>query len=281
MQLPIGLSLANARRAYRRRMFGAMLLGVASFGVFVALTRGPLIYDFREPSFAAASGIVERCDYKGCDTPLEVTYYDNYFVDQYVDIEPDDCCYHPGQTLTVYYDPTGECQDVAFGNSDVQSGIIGDIVVLTLIPIVVAAIIGWHARRWRRRAERAAAEPVAPGWSAVRIPSRTRRPLFRLTPDSTIVRHGGLQFDLVMAGLRRQLTTAIGTDTRLEVLGRPEEFGVVALRVPESPLIIWPAGRLRDAWLAIDRYDIARLSSYAIPPLAGVLWHALAGHPSC
>ena len=281
MRVPVGLSLANARRAYRRRMAGAMVLGVASFGIFVGFTRGPLIYDFREPSFLAATGIVERCDYKGCDTPLQVTYYDNYFVDQYVDIDPSDCCYHPGQTLTVYYDPTGVCQEVDFGDGNRETGIIGDLAVLTLIPLIVIGVVGWHARGWRRRAERAAQAPVAVGWSATRIPSRTRRPLFRLTPDSTVVHHGGLGSDLVMTGLRRQLANAVSTDTKLEVLGRPEEFGVVALRAPDSPLVVWPAGRLRSGWLQLDRYDLGRIASYVVPPVAGALWHALLAQGSC
>lgn len=279
MQVPVGLSPTGARRAYRRRMFGVMAFALVIFGYLVAVTRGDFIYDYRSLSFAAASGIVERCDFTGCDTPLRVSYYDNYIVGQYIDIDPGDCCYHAGQKLTVLYDPTGECSDVAFGYADRNEGIIGDLVGVVLYPTIVLAIIGWHSRRWRRRAEQAATATVCAGWSAVRIPTRTRRPLFRLTHE-----HGhehGDKRDLVMAGLRRQFVTAIPDGEQFEVLSQPTEFGVVALRAPGSPFVVWPAGRLRSGWLQIDRYDIARVTSYVVPPVASVLWHALAAHPTC
>ena len=281
MRVPVGLSLAGARRAYRRRVVGAMLFALAVVTFMFALGRGELVYDYRSLSFAAASGIVQRCDYKGCDTPLQVTYYDNYFVDQYIDIDPGDCCYHPGQTLTVLYDPTGECSDVAFGYADRNTGIIGDIVILILVPVLAVTAVGWHSRRWRRRAEQAAQEAVATQWTAIRIPTRTRRPVFRLTPNSETSSHGGHRPTLVMAGLRRQLVTAVPDGEHFEVIGEPKSGGVVALRAPDSPFVIWPAGRLRAGWLQIDRYDVARITSYVVPPLAGALWHALAAHPTC
>jgi hypothetical protein len=281
VQVPVGLSLAGARRAYRRRMLGLMVLALAVFAYLIAITRGDFIYDYRSLSFAAASGIVERCDYSGCDTPLQVTYYDNYFVDQYVDIDAGDCCYHPGQTLTVLYDPTGECADVSFGYADRNGGIAGDLVGVLLYVTAVLAVIWWHARRWRRRAEQAAAQPVAEGWTAVRIPTRTRRPLFRLTPDRRESSHGGHRSELMLAGLRRQLVTAVPDREQFEVVGQPKHGGVVALRAPGSPFVVWPAGRARSGWLQIDRYDVARVTSYVVPPIAAVLWHALAAHPSC
>lgn len=280
MHVPVGLSLANARRAYRRRMAGAMLLGVASFGLFVGLTRGPLVYDFRAMSFATASGIVERCDFD-CEGPLDVKYHDNHSVDQYVDIARDDCCYHVGQTVTVIYDATGECADVELGYGDRTSGIVGDIVVLALVPIVVCAIAGWHSRRWRRRAERAAQAPVASDWYAVRTRSRTRRPIFRVIPEHSETFHVGQRHELVMTGLRRQLASGLDENTHLDVLGTPEQGGVVALCAPDSALVIWPAGRLRSGWLQIDRYDLARITSYVVPPLAGAIWHALLAQGSC
>lgn len=269
LQLVPGLPPSEARAAYRRRTAASMLVALAFIALLWLAAWSEIRYDVRSYSFHHTTGVVGTCVPAGsCSANQEIDYTDHYGITQSVDVGPGDGQFRNGQRVPIWYDDV--CNDVLFGDSDWRATIIGDVIGVGLLPLTVIPILIWHGRRWRRLVERVVKSAKVSDWHASPVPSFTRRPLFAISPPPT-----SADEDLVyyLPVLSRQLAKAVRDPQQLRVLGQPANRSIVALSLPDTENVIWPAGRLRLGRWTFDRYDFARLGVIVGPQLVALAYH--------
>lgn len=270
-----GLHASEARKAYRRRVLGELLILLVLTATFWLASLGELKYAVRSFSFVHTTGTLVNDPYSLNPPSLAIEFTDTSGQLEYADLDTSAVdAAHVGAHVPIWYDGQGICPDILYGRSDWVLGITFDLIIFVSVPILAGLWLAHRGRRWWRQVERAASRPPESGCHVEADQTMTRRPVVAVTDV-----HSGRVLYLPL--LSRQLARVVADFPSLEVHGHPVAGGTIVLRQPDSPLTIWPAGRLRQARWIVDRYDLERIAAIVGPQILAWVYHLATSPHSC